>query len=65
MKKYIVSCDPVTEDPIMYTFVYDWVEVKLDKNISRKKKIERILIANRGKKDYSMEWSFLYLGFLV
>lgn len=49
MKKYIVSCDPVTEDPIMYTFVYDWVEVKLDKNISRKKKIERIL------KDYSIE----------
>jgi len=49
-KEYGVSCDPVTEDPIMYTFVYDWVEVKLDKNISRKKKIERILIANRGQK---------------
>ena len=49
-KKYIVSCDPATaDDPIMYTFVYDWVEVKLDKNISRKKKIERIL------KDYSIE----------
>ena len=48
-KKYVVSCDPATEDPIMYTFVYDWVEVKLDKNISRKKKIERIL------KDYSIE----------
>ena len=41
-KKYVVSCDPTTEDPIMYTFVYDWVEVKPDKNISRKKKIERI-----------------------
>lgn len=49
MKKYIVSCDPATEDPIMYTFVYDWFEVKPDKNISRKKKIERIL------KDYSIE----------
>jgi hypothetical protein len=48
-KKYVVSCDLATEDPIMYTFVYDWVEVKLDKNISRKKKIERIL------KDYSIE----------
>lgn len=48
-KKYIVSCDPATEDSIMYTFVYDWVEVKIDKNISRMKKIERIL------KDYSIE----------
>ena len=41
-KKYIVSCDPVTEDPITYTFVYDWVEIKPDKNISRMKKIEKI-----------------------
>jgi hypothetical protein len=48
-KKYIVSCDPVTEYPIMYTFVYDWDEVKLGKNISRMKSIERIL------KDYSLE----------
>ncbi len=47
-KKYIVSCDPATENPIIYTFVYDWVEIKF-KNISRKKKIERIL------KDYSIE----------
>jgi len=48
-KKYMVSCDPATEDPTMYTFVYDWVEIKPDKNISRMKKIERIL------KDYSAE----------
>jgi hypothetical protein len=49
-KKYVVSCDPATEDPIMYTFVCDtWFEVKLDKNISRMKKIDRIL------KDYSAE----------
>ena len=54
-KKYVVSCDPATEDPTMYTFVYDWVEVKLDKNISRKKKIERILIKIRILKDYSIE----------
>jgi len=47
--KYVISCDPATEDPIMYTFVYDWVEIKPDKNISRMKKIERIL------KDYSAE----------
>ena len=49
MKKYVVSCDAATEDPIIYTVVYDWVEVKPDKNISRMKKIERIL------KDYSIE----------
>lgn len=49
-KNYIVSCDPVTEDPIMYTFVYDnWIKIKPDKNISRKKKIDKIL------KDYSIE----------
>ena len=54
-KKYIVSCDIATEYPSIYTFVYDnisiydWFDVKLDKNISRKKKIERIL------KDYSIE----------
>jgi hypothetical protein len=46
-KKYVISCDPAIEGDISYTFVYDWVEVKLDKNISRKKKIERILIKIR------------------
>lgn len=49
MSKYIISCDPTKEDDISYTFVYDWVEIKPDKNISRMKKIEKIL------KDYSLE----------
>ena len=45
-KKYIVSCDTATEDPIMYTFVYEdvrpyWRKNSLRKN-SRMKKIKRI-----------------------
>lgn len=49
-KKYIISCDPATSDnDLSYTFVYDWVEVKLDKTKERKEKIKRIL------KDYSSE----------
>lgn len=49
MSNYIISCDPATEDDISYTFVYDWVEIKPDKNTTRMKKIEKIL------KDYSNE----------
>ena len=41
-KKYIVSCDTATEDPIMYTFVYEDVRPYWRKNSLRKRKIKKI-----------------------
>lgn len=41
MSRYIVSCDPIINDPIIYTFKVDWEIVSI-KNHTRKNKIKRL-----------------------
>lgn len=41
MSNYIMSCDPIINDPTIYTFKVDWEIVSI-KNYTRKEKIKRL-----------------------